>query len=100
MESNSLHFKILADELVEIDVARDDVSPDQCRRTILNFEHAAEFIENFQREECDLPFVIVLKIEVAIAPNAARRYAFDHRNLDHRILIRFAAMVPDKIVAV
>ena len=99
MESNSLNFKLLPDELVEIDIARDDVSPDRCGGTILNLERTAKLIENFQREKCDLPFVNVLKIEVAIALNAAPGYAFDQRNFDHRILIRCAAMVSDKIVA-
>ena len=99
MKSNSLNFKILADQFVKIDIARDDVSSNQRRRTILDFERAAEFIENFQREKSDLALVIILKIEVAIALNAAPGYAFDQRNFDHRILIRFAAMVSDKIVA-
>jgi FdhD protein len=99
VKSNSLNFKILADQFVKIDIARDDVSSNQRRRTILDFERAAEFIENFQREKSDLALVIILKIEVAIALNAAPGYTFDQRNFDHRILIGFAAMVPDKIVA-
>ena len=99
VESNSLNLKFLPDPPVKIDMARHYVSPDRCGRTILDFERAAEFVENFQREKSDLALVIVLKIEVAIALNAAPGYAFDQRNFDHRILIRFAAMVPDKIVA-
>jgi len=99
VKSNSLNFKILADQFVKIDIARDDVAAHQSRRVTLDFERAAEFIENFQREKSDLALVIVLKIEVPIALNAAPGYAFDHRNFDHRILIRLATVVSDKIVA-
>src|SRR5438552_14309904 len=80
-------------------MARHYVAADQRRRAILDFERAAKFIKNLKREKCDLAFVIVLEIKVAIAPNAAAGHAFNHRNLKHRMFVRFAPVVSDKIVA-
>jgi len=61
-------------------------------------QRAAKFIENFQRKKCDLALVIVLEIEVTIATNSSASRAFDHRYLNHRMLVRLATMMPDKIV--
>jgi FdhD protein len=99
MEANSLDFEILINQIVEIDAPRDDVSSSQRRRAVLDFERAAEFVENFEREKCDLPFVVVFEIKVAITTNSATGDAFDHRNLKRRMFVWFAAVVSDKIVA-
>ena len=99
MKSNSLNFKILVDQFVKIDIARDHISPDRCGRAILNFERVAKFIENFQREECDLPFVISFVIEEAVAANAVTGHTFDQWNFNRRKFVRFASVVPEEIVA-
>ena len=67
MKTNSLNFEILSDQFVKIDSASDDIAPNRRGRDTLNFERTAELIENFEREKCDLSFVIVFKIEIAIA---------------------------------
>jgi len=99
VKTNTLNLKILVDQFVQIDMARHYVAADQRGRAILDFERAAKFIKNLKREKCDLAFVIVLEIKVAIAPNAAAGHAFNHRNLKRRMFVRFAPVVSDKIVA-
>jgi len=60
---------------------------------------AAKFIENFQRKESDLTFVIVLEIEVSIAANTTPRHAFYFRRFNHRMRARFAPVMTNKIVS-
>lgn len=98
VETNALHIKFFPDQLVQIDPARDHVSPWQRRRTTLNLERAAKFIEDFRGQECNLALVIVLEIKVAIAPNPAPGHALDRLNFDRRELIRLASVMIDKIV--
>ena len=62
-------------------------------------QRAAKLIENFNREESNLTFVVVLEIEVTITANAAPGQAFDLRNFDHGMRIRLATVVADKIVS-
>ena len=99
MKRDSLDFEILINQIVEIDAARDDISSGERGRAVLHFKRTAELVENLAREKCDLPFVIVFEIEVAIATNSATGHAFDHRNFNRRMVVRFASMMPDKIVS-
>ena len=62
-------------------------------------QRGAKFIENFQRKESDLTFVIVLEIEVSITADAAPSHAFYLGLFNHRMRIRFAAMMANKIVS-
>src|SRR4051794_9299543 len=98
MKTNALNFEIAVDQFIEIGVASDHVSPCNTRRAALNLHRAAKFIEHVGRKKCDLTFVIALKIEVAIAANSPRGYAFDRRHLGHGKRVRFTTVVADKIV--
>ena len=59
----------------------------------------AKLIEDFQRKESDLTFVIVLEIEVSIAANATAREAFYFGYFNHRMRIRLPSMMTNKIVS-
>ena len=97
VKPHPLDFKILADQFIKIDVTRHHVATHERRRTILNFKRAAKLIENLEREKCDLAFVIFLVIEEAIAANAVTGHAFDRRNFNRRMIVRFAPMVAEKL---
>jgi len=99
VKANALNFKLLADDLVKIDIASKHIAAHQSGRTILNLKRAAKLIKNFEREECDLPFVIFFVIKEAIAPDAMTSHALNHRDLNRRILIRLALVMAKKIVA-
>ncbi len=99
MKTNSLDFKILVDQLLKIDLARDYIASGKSGRAIVQFECSAQFVENLQRKKCDLAFVIIFEIKIAIATDAATGHAFDRPNFDHRKVIWFPAVVADKIVA-
>jgi len=99
MESDALHFKILANKLVEIDIAGEDVSPNGIRRTIAHSKRGAEFIEHFEGKKGDLAFIILFEIEVAITPNSAPGDTFNFRNFDRWIRVGWAFMMPDKVVS-
>jgi len=60
---------------------------------------AAKFIENLQREKSDLTFVIVLEIKVSITANTAPRHAFYFGCFNHRMRVRFAAVMANKIMS-
>ena len=62
-------------------------------------QRAAKFIENVQRKESDLTFVIVLEVEVSITANTTPRHAFYFGCFNHRMRVRFAPMMVNKIVS-
>ena len=97
-ETQALQFEVLPDQLGKIDIARDNVAPHQARRTVLQLERAAELVQDFARKKCDLPFVIVSIIEEPVAPDAVTSHAFDLRHLNHRVLVRLAVVVAEKVV--
>ncbi len=61
-------------------------------------EGAAEFVKNFEREKCDLPFVIIFEIEIAIVADTASGDALDHRHFNCRIRIRFPSVMTYEIM--
>ena len=79
METNVLDLKLLADKLVQIDPARDHIAARRSRRAIEYVQRSAELIENIERKESDLTFVIILEIEIPISANPTPRDTFDHR---------------------
>jgi len=99
VEANTLHFKILSDQLVKIDMPSDYIAPHQSGRAISKLKRIAQLIENLQGKKRDLSFVILLIIEEAIAANAMPGCAFDQLDLGDRIFIRFAPMVAKKVMA-
>ena len=98
VEPDTLNFKVLADQAVEIATAREDITPDSVGRAMVNFERGAQLLENFERKKCDLPLVIFFEIEVAVTANAAAGDAFDARNLNRRVRVGHAFVMSDKIV--
>ena len=98
MKTNALNFKLLADQLIKIDIARDHVATNQIRRAILNSKCAAKLIQNFERKKCDLSFVIFLVIKEAIAADAMTGHTFDDRNLNRWKFIRLALVMAKEIV--
>jgi hypothetical protein len=60
---------------------------------------AAKFIENFERKESDLTFIIVLELKVPITANTAPSHAFYFGRFNHRMRVRFAAVMANKIVS-
>ena len=97
-ETNALHFELFTDERIQVGSASDHVASRKSRRAVMYLKRAAKVIENFEREECDLAFVIVFEIEIPIVANATPCHAIDHRHLDHRIGVRLTAVVANKIV--
>src|SRR5438094_6753968 len=99
VKTDALHFKILADQFVKIGAAHDDVAPHLGGRPLSKPERLAKLIENTEGKKCDLAFVVVFEIEVAIPANAAASHTFDHRHLDYRVSVRLATVMTDKIVS-
>ena len=98
MKSNSLNFKIVSDQDVEIDATNEDISADGAWIDPLDLKGSAKFVENVEREERDLPFVIFFVVEVAIAPKTLSRDTFQRQHFDRRKVVGFAPMMADKIV--
>lgn len=99
VKTNALDFEILIDQIVEIGAARNNISSRQRRRRIVHVERVAKFIEHVERKERDLAFVIVFKIEVAIAANAATSHTLDRRDFDRRILVGLAPVMSDEVMS-
>ena len=98
-KADVLDLELLSDEFVKIDATGHHVASRKSGRAVLDLQRAAKFIENFERKKCDLAFVIVFEIQVTVAANAAASCAFNHWHLNHRMRVRLAAMMADKIVS-
>ena len=99
MKAKALHFKILFNQTVKIDIPRENVSPHRARRDSLHMQYTAELVENFEREKSDLSFVIRFEIEITIASQPAAGHALDHRHFNHRKFVRLLPVVSDKVVS-
>jgi hypothetical protein len=82
-----------------MNAARHDIPSSESRRAALKLYRTAKFIENFQREESNLTFVVVLEIKVSVSANTTPGHAFDLSHFNHWMRIRLASMMPDKIVS-
>jgi FdhD protein len=98
MEANALGLKIFSDQLIKIDIARENISPDTTRRNAVHLQRAAQFVKNLQREKRNLPLVIFVVIEIAVSAQTASGHTFGCRNLNHWKVIWLPPVVPDKIV--
>jgi FdhD protein len=95
---NTLDLKIFSDQPIKINIPREDISPDRARRNAFHLQRSTELVENFQREESDLAFVILLVIKITVAAKTASRDAFDRGHFYHREFVRLASVMADKIV--
>ncbi len=64
----------------------------------MQVHRSAQLVENVARKKCDLAFVVVLKIEVAIAANPTSCDTFDRRYFDHRVRARLATVMANEIM--
>ena len=99
VETNSLNVEIFPDQIVQIDIAGENISANRTRTSSFDLQRAAELVENVEREKGDLPFVIFLVIEIPIAAQSPPGHALNGRDFDHWEIIRFTAVMPFKIVA-
>lgn len=95
---NTLDLKIFSDQPIKINIPREDISPERARRNAFHLQRSTEFVENFEREESDLPLVVLLVIKIAVAAKTASRDALDRGHFYHREFVRLASVVADKIV--
>jgi FdhD protein len=98
VKTDPLNFKILSNQFVQIGTAGEDISPDAARAHALHLQCTTQFIKNIERKKRDLTLVIFLVIKIAIPDEAVSGDAFNRRDFDHRKLIRFPAVMPDKVV--
>jgi FdhD protein len=99
MEANALHFKILADQLSQIDLTGDHIAPDQSGRAILQLKCCAKLFKNFEGKKRDLSLVIFLIIEEAISANAMTGHTLNGSDFQNGVFIRFAPMMTKKVMA-
>ena len=95
---HALNFEIAANQIIEIGIARKNISTHGRGWTIAHTESDAKLIKNIEREKCNLSFVIILEIKKTIAPNAATGDAFDFWHFDCRMILRLATGVTHKIM--
>lgn len=98
MKADSLDLKIFPDQFIKIDTTGEDISPDRAGRNGLDLQRAAKLVENVEREKRDLPFIVFFVIKVTVPSQSAPGDALDFRHLDHGKLIRFPAVMANKIM--
>jgi len=98
VKTDALHLKIFSDQVVKIDIAREDISADCARGNSFQLQRGAKFIESLERKKCRLSLVIGFEIEIAIATQAATGHTFNLRHFDHGELVRLPPVMADEIV--
>jgi len=99
VKTNSLNFKILSNQFVQLHPAHEDISPNRAWTNSFNLERSTELIEDIEREKSDLSFVVLLLVKISVPTKTSTRYAFDSWNLDGWKLVRLAPVMPFKIMA-
>lgn len=94
-----LEMEPCADQLVEINAFRDGVPPDRRRRESTDAELLADVVEDFDRKERDLAFVVFAVIEEAVPSNSSSRDAFNFLNFKDRTRAGFRPMVSEEVVS-
>ena len=95
---HSLNLEFPADKREKIDTEDDQIAAQSTGRFILDSKVCAESFENLGGEKCDLPFVIIAKIEVTIAAQAAAGDTFHFRHFQEWKVARGLAVMADEIV--
>src|SRR5689334_20792019 len=98
VKADALNFEIFSNQIVKINIAHENISADGTRRYAFDLQCAAKFVEDVEREKCDLSFVIFPVIEITVAAKAASGDAFNARDFDHWKVVGFAPVVPDKVM--
>jgi len=79
-----LNFELTTDERKKINSGDDDVAAQHARRFLPDSKAGAEALENFRGKKCDLAFVIVPMIKVAVAEQTLARDTLDPFPLNQR----------------
>ena len=82
-KTHALHFKLGADESVEVDALGDEVAAKDGGGHTHGAELLAEALILLVLKEGDLPFEVLLPAEIAITAQAFPRHAFSLRHFDH-----------------
>ena len=98
-KSYSLNLEFLADKREKIHTGDDQIAAQHASWLIVDSKVRAEFFENFDREKCDLAFVVFAEIKVTIAPQAVAGHTFHFRHFHERRVARRPAVVADEVVA-
>jgi len=79
-----LDFELTTDERKKINSGDDDVAAQHPRRFLSDSKAGAEALENFHGKKCDLAFVIVAMIKVAVTEQTLARDTLDPFPLNQR----------------
>ncbi len=98
-QTDSLHFKLGADQLCQIPTPRYDVSAQDGRQFFMGSQCATKRFKDLAAKESNLSLIIVLVIEKAVAPNPTSGYTFYLPHFHGRIVVRELAMMTKVVMA-
>ena len=94
----SLNFKFGADERIQIRAFRYDIAPRGSRRFFRKIQHCTHRVENFQRKERDLSFVIFLKIKKPVPFDTTSGNALHLHDFDDCVIAGGLSVTAKKVV--
>jgi hypothetical protein len=94
---HTLDLEFNADQAVQIDAGHERITPGGGGRRVGHLEFTPQSIEDFNREKCNLSFILLLKIKKTITLDASAGNAFDLIGFDDRMAGGRQAM-PAKVV--
>jgi FdhD protein len=98
MELNPLNLEFFSDQSVKIDITREDVSSNRTGTNSFDLQRTTERVENVERKKRHLAFVVLFVIEITVPAKTASRDAFNRGHFNHRVFVRLASVVADKIM--
>ena len=97
-EVHALNFKFLADEFVQVQAARNDVSAEDRRRFVPDAELLAEGLIHLVGEERNLAFVVRVVVEEPVALDAPASHTTGRSHFADWVLPRGPAVLAEIIV--
>jgi hypothetical protein len=98
-EAHPLDFELNANQRVQVHACDDHIAAGSTKLGMGDAQVAAECLENFHGEESYLAFVILFKVEEAVAADAAAGDALNLVDLDHGILAGGLSVVAEEVMS-
>jgi hypothetical protein len=96
---DALDFKFSADQGVQVRARHEGVASGGRGPSLSQVKLSAQGVKDFQREESDLPFVVLFEIEEPISSDAAASDALNLIHLDNGVLTGWLAVVTKEVMA-
>jgi hypothetical protein len=98
LEANPLNLELSANQRIQIRPRQNNITPGSGRLGLGQIKLVAQRVKDFLREEGDLAFVVFLKVEESVAPDAAASDALGLIYFDYGVLPSGLSVMAEEVV--